>query len=56
MVYVRAGHVFGASRPVDGSGVGIGVRWERFDLSLAKSAPLLAGTGDPVHVAFGLVF
>jgi len=43
---------------VDGAAVGLGLRYESFDLGIAKSlaASTLAGDQEPVHVSFGFVF
>jgi hypothetical protein len=57
-VSLRAGYVYGADLQVDGAGVGIGIRLERFDLGISKSlasTDLAAGT-DPVNVTFGFIF
>jgi hypothetical protein len=58
VLYVRAGYVFGAEQQLDGAAVGVGLRYERFDLSLAKSlaSSALSGEGEPVHISFGIVF
>ena len=58
VLYVRSGYVFGAEQQVDGWAVGVGVRYERFDLGLAKSlaSRSFAGSTEPVHISFGLVF
>lgn len=57
-LYVRAGYVFGAEQQVDGAAVGVGLRYDRFDLALAKSLATsgLAGESEPVHISFGFVF
>lgn len=55
---LRAGWVFNSATQVDGGAVGLGLRYESFDLSIAKSlaqAPL-AGENEPIHVSFGFVF
>ena len=57
-ISLRAGYVYGADLQVDGAGVGIGIRLDRFDLGISKSlasSSLAAGT-DPVNVTFGYVF
>lgn len=54
---VRAGYVIGNGEQVDGAAVGVGLRYTRFDLSIAKSlAANIADVNEPVHVTFGLVF
>jgi hypothetical protein len=41
----------------DGFAVGVGLRFERFDLGLAKSlAGSIAAEREPVHVSFSIVF
>jgi len=57
-IFLRAGHVANALSQVDAASVGLGVRYERFDLGLAKSlaASTLAGDSEPVHISFGIVF
>lgn len=55
---LRAGWVFNSATQVDGGSVGLGLRYESFDLAIAKSlaqAPL-AGETEPIHVSFGFVF
>lgn len=58
MLYLRAGYVFNALSQVDGAAVGLGLRYESFDLAIAKSlaASTLGGESEPVHVSFGFVF
>lgn len=57
-ISLRAGYVFGAELQVDGAGVGIGIRFERFDLGISKSlaSSTLSGETDPVNVTFGYIF
>ena len=55
---LRAGWVFNSVTQVDGGAVGLGLRYQSFDLAIAKSlaqAPL-AGDDEPIHVSFGFVF
>lgn len=58
LLYVRAGYVFGAEQQVDGAAVGVGLRYERFQLGLAKSlaTSALPGETEPVHISFGVIF
>ncbi len=57
VLLVRAGYVRGNGEQVDGAAVGVGIRYTRFDLSIAKSlASNIADVAEPVHVTFGLVF
>jgi hypothetical protein len=44
------------SDPEDGARVGLGVRYERLDLSIAKSLAVsgLTGETEPVHVTFSI--
>lgn len=58
LFYVRAGYVGGELDQTDGAAVGVGFRFDRFDLNLAKSLTRSAVTGEsePIHVTFGVVF
>jgi hypothetical protein len=55
---LRAGYVLNADAQVDGGAVGLGLRYESFDLAIAKSlaSSIVAGETEPVHVSFGFVF
>lgn len=54
---VRAGHVIGNGVQVDGSAVGVGIRYTRFDVGVAKSlAAGLVQESEPMHVTFGFIF
>lgn len=58
-LYVRAGYAFGAELQVDGAAVGVGVRYDRIDLGIAKSlasSSQLVDDTDPVQISFGFVF
>lgn len=57
-ISLRAGYAFGAELQVDGAGVGVGIRYDRFDLGISKSiADSELGTGtDPVDITFAYVF
>lgn len=60
MLSLRAGYVWSESETgqEDGGRVGLGLRYERFELSIAKSLAISALTGDsePVHVTFAFGF
>jgi len=57
VLMVRAGYVRGNGEQLDGAAVGVGLRYERFDLGVAKSlASNITGEAEPVHVTFGLLF
>lgn len=58
VLFLRAGYVLNALSQVDGAAVGLGLRYESFDLAIAKSlaASTLAGESEPVHISFGFVF
>ena len=57
LIYVRSGYVRGEVGQADGLAVGVGLRYERFDIGLAKSlAGSITGESEPVHVSFGIVF
>jgi hypothetical protein len=55
---LRAGYVWSELEQQDGGRVGLGLRYERFDLSIAKSLAVSALTGgtEPVHVTFSIGF
>ena len=57
-LYVRAGYAFGAELQVDGAAVGVGVRYDRIDLGIAKSlaSSSLVDDSDPVQISFGFLF
>lgn len=58
MLSLRAGYVWSETDQEDGGRVGLGLRYERFELSIAKSLAISALTGDsePVHVTFAFGF
>lgn len=55
---LRAGYVLGGLDQEDGARVGLGLRYERFELAIAKSLAVstLTGETEPVHVTFSIVF
>ncbi len=55
---LRAGYVWSQLDQEDGGRVGLGLRYERFDLSIAKSLAVSSVTGEtePVHVTFSIGF
>lgn len=57
-LYLRAGYVFGADLQVDGAAVGVGLRYGRVDLGIAKSLVTNAATGeaDPAYLTLGFAF
>ena len=57
LLVARAGYVKGNGEQLDGAAVGVGLRYDRFDVGVAKSlAATITGETEPVHVTFGLVF
>jgi len=57
-IYLRSGAVFGSHSQTDGAAVGLGLRYERFSIDLARS---VAGVGptlsdEPLHLTIGLTF
>ncbi len=56
-IFVRAGYAFGAQLQVDGAGVGVGIRYDRFDLGIAKSlaSSSLVGDTEPVQISLGFI-
>jgi hypothetical protein len=57
-LYLRTGYVIGDLNQENGARVGLGLRFERFDLAIAKSLAVSTYTGEtePVHVSFSIVF
>lgn len=55
---LRAGYVWSELDQEDGGRVGLGLRFERFDLAIAKSLAVstLTGETEPVHVTFSIGF
>ncbi|MDZ7779754.1 MAG: PorV/PorQ family protein [Gemmatimonadota bacterium] len=55
-ISLRAGHVVSELGQEEGTRVGLGLRFERFDLSIAKSLAVsnLTGETEPVHVTFSI--
>lgn len=57
VLQLRAGYVVDNGEQVDGAAVGVGIRYGRFDLGIAKSlASNIAQDAEPVHVTFALLF
>ena len=57
LFYLRAGYVGGELDQTNGAAVGVGFRFDRFDLHVAKSLTRnITGESDPIHVSFGVVF
>ncbi len=57
-LYVRAGYVWGGQLQLDGAAVGVGLRYDRIDVGIAKSlgTTTLAGESEPVQVTLGVLF
>lgn len=56
-IILRAGYQEGEVGQADGFAVGVGLRYERFDIGLAKNlAGSITGETEPIHVSFGLAF
>ena len=56
LLLVRAGYVKGNGEQLDGAAVGVGLRYDRFDVGVAKSlAATITEESEPVHVTFGLI-
>ena len=55
---LRAGYVWSELDQEDGGRVGLGLTYERFDLSIAKSLAVstLTGETEPIHVTFSIAF
>lgn len=58
VLFVRAGYALGEVARTDGAAVGVGLRYQRFELGIAKAlgTGTLQGQSEPVHVTFGLLF
>ncbi|MFH1763504.1 MAG: PorV/PorQ family protein [Gemmatimonadota bacterium] len=57
LFFVRAGYGQQQSGQNAGASVGLGLRYEQFDLGLAKRlSGSLTGESEPVHISFGVVF
>lgn len=58
LFYVRAGYVGGKLDQTNGASVGLGFRFDRFHLQLAKSLTrsVVSGGSQPLHVTFGVEF
>jgi len=58
LFFVRAGYGQQQYGQSAGASVGLGVRYEQFDLAMAKrlSGSSLTGESEPVHISFGVVF
>lgn len=57
-IYVRAGYVAGDVEQVNGAAVGAGLRYQSFDVAIAKSLADsgLEGDSEPVHITFAVLF
>lgn len=57
VIFFRAGHASTAEGITSGgNGAGIGVKYQRFDVSVAKSVGSSGLFADPVYVSFGISF
>lgn len=52
-VFLRAGYGQGHSGEPAGAAVGLGLKYQQFEIAIAKS---LSGQSEPVHVTFGVLF
>jgi hypothetical protein len=57
-IFVRAGYVAGDIEQVNGAAVGAGIRYQSFDVAIAKSLADsgLEGDSEPVHITFSVLF
>ncbi len=57
-IFVRAGYVAGDVEQVNGAAVGAGLRYQSFDVAIAKSLADsgLEGDSEPIHVTFAVLF
>jgi hypothetical protein len=58
LFFVRTGYGQGQTGQAAGASVGFGLRYDRFDIGIAKrvSGTPLSSESEPVHVSFGVVF
>jgi hypothetical protein len=58
LFFVRAGYGQQQTGQAAGASVGLGLRYDRFDLGVAKrlSSNTLSAETEPVHVSFGVTF
>lgn len=57
-VFLRGGYILGGTTQTDAAALGFGVRYERFELGMARSLARtnLAAASEPVHVTLGISF
>ena len=56
-IFLRAGHAAEAGGITNGgSGVGLGIKYQRFDVNVAKTVSTSTLFEDPVYVSFGIAF
>jgi hypothetical protein len=58
LVFLRAGYGQQQMGRDAGASVGLGVRYDRFEMGVAKrlSSSTVSGEPEPVHISFGVVF
>lgn len=58
IVFVRAGYVLGELDQTDGAAIGLGLRFDRFDLGIARSlaAADIGQESEPFYLTLGLAF
>ncbi len=58
MLHLRGGYILGGATQADAAAVGFGLRYERFELGIARSLARsnLATGSEPVHVTLGIGF
>lgn len=58
LFFIRAGYGQQQSGQSAGASVGLGVRYQQFDLAVAKrlSGSSLTGESEPIHISFGVAF
>ncbi|MSR23429.1 MAG: hypothetical protein EXR92_07800 [Gemmatimonadetes bacterium] len=57
-VYIRGGYVFGSLNETYGAAIGLGLVYERFELSISRELPRggAALEQDPTHLSLGVAF
>lgn len=58
-IFIRAGHAMtGDGLTLGGAGIGVGLKYQRFDVGVAKTfaTSLQDFEGEPVHISFGVTF
>lgn len=57
-IFVRAGYGQSQAGQAAGASVGLGLRYQQFEMGIAKSlsSTSLSGSSEPIHITFGVLF